>query len=413
MASLHIGPILRSIGRRKSTFSLVVLELASGFSIISCLFLASSWYLGIGRAPSGHAEAELITVAVTGAAASADPAVARAAAAECQARDTAAMAGVPGVAGVVASSSSMIDERWGYPTAFVARPLAGGPNLDARGADAFGWVVHTQPAAVAVLGLRFVEGDVRPDAPARELDEGVVLTRRLRDHLFPPGVAVVGREVSGEDAPPLRVLAVVEDVAMHMPFMPHSRCVAFRLNGALDERENRYFVRAQPGRRAEVVAGLTAALGPTRADRVVTVVPFEPKNSRHHDIANGLVVILAIFGAIVGFIALLGAIAVSSFLVAERTRQIGIRRALGATRLDVIRYFLVENSIATACGTTIGVFVTLAMFLLMRNVFTDLAFKWRYVALTGFLLWFDATLAAMIPARRAADIPPSVASRGL
>jgi putative ABC transport system permease protein len=162
-----------------------------------------------------------------------------------------------------------------------------------------------------------------------------------------------------------------------------------------------------------VIAGLTAAVGAPRADRLVSVVPCEPKNGRHRDIANGLVVMLAIFGAIVGFIALLGAIAVSSFLVAERTRQIGIRRALGATRQDVIRYFLVENSIATACGTGIGIFISLAMFLLMRNVFDELEFKWRYVALTAFLLWFDATLAAMIPARRAADIPPSVASRGL
>jgi putative ABC transport system permease protein len=413
MPALHLGPILRSIGRRKGTFSLVVLELASGFTIISCLFIAASWYLGLGLMPSGHVEADLLTVTVTSAAATADPAAARAAAAERQERDIAAMASVPGVAGVVPSSSSMLDERWGFPTEFFARPLADGPNLDQLAADAFGWVVRTRPNAVAVLGLRFVEGGLRADAPARDLEDGVVLTRRLRDHLFPPGAAVVGREIRADEMPPLRILGVVEDVSMHMPFMPHSRCVAFRFNGTLDERENRYFVRTQPGRRAEAQAGLAAAMGPARADRLVSVLAFEPRNSRHHDIASGLVILLATFGLIVGLIALLGAIAVSSFLVAERTRQIGIRRALGATRQDIIRYFLVENAISTACGTGLGIFLALGMFVLMRNVFAELELKWRYIALTAFLLWFDATLAAMIPARRAANIPPSVASRGL
>ena len=48
--------------------------------------------------------------------------------------------------------------------------------------------------------------------------------------------------------------------------------------------------------------------------------------------ANGVVVVLAVMAGTVGVVALLGALAVASFLVAERTRQIGIRRALGATR---------------------------------------------------------------------------------
>lgn len=47
----------------------------------------------------------------------------------------------------------------------------------------------------------------------------------------------------------------------------------------------------------------------------------------------------------------------------------------------------------------------------MRHVFTELAFAWRYLAFTAVSLWITATLAAMIPALRAAKIPPSVAAR--
>jgi putative ABC transport system permease protein len=122
---------------------------------------------------------------------------------------------------------------------------------------------------------------------------------------------------------------------------------------------------------------------------------------------------LFIFGAVVGVVALLGALAVSSFLVNERTRQIGIRRALGATRQDVIRYFLVENSIATALGEGLGLLCTLGLFMTMKRVFPELALGWHFLAITGVLLWLNTTLGAMIPAHRAADVPPSVASRGL
>jgi putative ABC transport system permease protein len=113
----------------------------------------------------------------------------------------------------------------------------------------------------------------------------------------------------------------------------------------------------------------------------------------------------------VGLLALLGALAVSSFLVAERTRQIGIRRALGATRRDVIRYFLVENALATLLGTAVGLLMTACLYLVMRKVFLGIQLSPKLLLLTGALLWIDATLAAMIPARRAAQIPPSVASR--
>ncbi|HXU81008.1 MAG TPA: FtsX-like permease family protein, partial [Polyangia bacterium] len=83
-----------------------------------------------------------------------------------------------------------------------------------------------------------------------------------------------------------------------------------------------------------------------------------------------------------------------------------------ATRRDVMRYFLVENALAVAAGTVLGVIATLVLYLMMKQLFHGLALDWRHLVITGALLWIDATLAAMIPARRAADIPPHVASRG-
>jgi putative ABC transport system permease protein len=196
-----------------------------------------------------------------------------------------------------------------------------------------------------------------------------------------------------------------------MPFMPKGQCAAFHFGRLPDEREATYLVRSRPDRRAEAVRAVQALFGASTSSQWVSVVPFDSSTGVHAAFVRGLVVILSIMGVTVGLLALLGALAVSSFLVAERTRQIGIRRALGATRRDVIRYFLVENALATLLGTAVGLLMTACLYLAMRKVFLGIQLSPKLLLLTGALLWIDATLAAMIPARRAAQIPPSVASR--
>ena len=60
----------------------------------------------------------------------------------------------------------------------------------------------------------------------------------------------------------------------------------------------------------------------------------------------------------------------------------------------------------------LGLAITLGLCRLMRRAFPGLEADWRLLALTVALLWVDCTLAALVPARRAARIPPSAASRG-
>ena len=62
--SYQLGPILRSLLRRKSASSLVLLEVATGFATISCLLLASGWYQRLATRPSGFDESDLIMVAL-------------------------------------------------------------------------------------------------------------------------------------------------------------------------------------------------------------------------------------------------------------------------------------------------------------------------------------------------------------
>jgi putative ABC transport system permease protein len=411
--SFDLGPILRSITRQKSTFSLVVLELASGFMIIGCLLLASSWYMQRGEVSSGHHEADIVIVALREPAGEATAALD--AAIDRDAQNLATLLAVPGVRGAVVMSSSLVDEHGPFPTEVRVAPLAGAASTSP---SAYGYTIHTGPAVFDLLDLHVIEGTapgrgLPTTAAAGELAGMVVLTRCFRDRLFPSGAPALGRTILSEESQPARVVAVIENVHFRTAFMPFSECAVLRFDRATDEREHNYLVRVEPGRRNQLIPVLAAALGGASRDRFLQVKAFDPKRTIYHSLATGLAAMFAVFCINVAALAGIGAVAVSSFLVAERRRSIGIRRALGATRADIIRYFLVESLLATALGTGLGVLGTMLLFLAMKNVFREMTFGWHYLVLTAVALWINATVAAMVPARRAAEIPPWVASRGL
>ena len=112
-------------------------------------------------------------------------------------------------------------------------------------------------------------------------------------------------------------------------------------------------------------------------------------------------------------VALAGALAMTSFSVSERTRQIAVRRALGATRVDIVLYFLGENALMTTAGIAVGLAVTLPLNRLMGNMNLMPFASWRHVGFSMLLFWTASLLSALAPALRAARVPPTVAGRTL
>ena len=94
-----------------------------------------------------------------------------------------------------------------------------------------------------------------------------------------------------------------------------------------------------------------------------------------------------------------------------RRKQIGTRRAVGARRADIIRYFMVENWLLTTGGVIAGTVLAFAFGQWLSSAYSLPRLPPLYVAGGVVVLWILGQLAAFMPARRAAAIPPAIATR--
>jgi putative ABC transport system permease protein len=122
--------------------------------------------------------------------------------------------------------------------------------------------------------------------------------------------------------------------------------------------------------------------------------------------------VLAAFGGLALLLATVGIYGVLSYSVSQRTREIGIRMALGATRGSVLRGIMGEGALISAAGVVVGVAGSLACMRFIAGLLfgvspTDLA---TYVAIPP-VLFAVALCATLIPARRATKVDPIVALR--
>ncbi|PYQ51517.1 MAG: cell division protein FtsX, partial [Acidobacteria bacterium] len=109
----------------------------------------------------------------------------------------------------------------------------------------------------------------------------------------------------------------------------------------------------------------------------------------------------------------LGIVGLTSFSVAERTRQIGTRRALGARKADILRQFLLENWLITTMGLTLGVGLAYGLNIGLVNVASGAKLSGALLVSGVVLLWAAGLLATLAPALRAARISPAIATRNV
>ena len=107
----------------------------------------------------------------------------------------------------------------------------------------------------------------------------------------------------------------------------------------------------------------------------------------------------------------LGIVGLASFSVNRRTKQIGTRRALGASKVAILRYFMTENFIISLIGVLLGAALTIGLNIIMIEAFTLTRIAWYLVPLAMLMLLVVGQAAVLGPAKRASSVPPAVATR--
>jgi putative ABC transport system permease protein len=113
------------------------------------------------------------------------------------------------------------------------------------------------------------------------------------------------------------------------------------------------------------------------------------------------------------FVTALGIAGPANFWVQQRTRTIGIRRAIGATRADILRYFQTENFLIVGAGVVLGMLLAIALNLLLMSRYELPRLPLGYLPAGALALWGLGQLAVLAPALRASRVPPVVATRSV
>jgi predicted permease len=267
------------------------------------------------------------------------------------------------------------------------------------------------PGYFETLGARVVRGRAFADADRAGTEPVAIVSETAARMLWNGRDAIGGRVRFSPDLPWMTVVGVAADV-LSRRLTEAPQPVLYRPIEQNSDLSMALLVRARAGSAglgdeiARAVQGVDAGI-PVYAMRTMTEVIDTAVAQRRF-----LMRVLVAFGTIAGALALLGIYGVMAFSVAQRTREIGIRMAIGARQADVSRMVMRRGLSLTAAGLGAG----LAGALVLTRLIASQLFGVRpsdplTIAAVVLLMIGAAAAAAYLPARRAARIDPINALR--
>ena len=116
-----------------------------------------------------------------------------------------------------------------------------------------------------------------------------------------------------------------------------------------------HVLRAEPGQLANVMKTAEEYLGKNRSRIIEFTRTFGEQKKRTYSSDIAMVKLLTAVIIVLSLVTGLGIVGLAWFSVSQRRKQIGTRRALGATRGDIIKHFMLENWLITTAGLVLGV----------------------------------------------------------
>jgi putative ABC transport system permease protein len=276
--------------------------------------------------------------------------------------------------------------------------------------------------ALNTMGLKLIAGrNFSVDEVVNRTDtdtplaSGFIVSKALAAKVFPGGDAL-GKPIFVDNDKPVPIIGIVDRLqgpmtvatGLYSTFAENSVLTPYRL---IDERSV-YMVRAQPGQRDAVLKTAEAKLFAIDENRILRSRSMEQVRADAYRGDHGLIVLLSAICTALLVVTAFGIIGLTSYWVAQRRQQIGIRRALGATRQAIVRYFQTENFMIAAAGAAIGVAFAIALNLWMVRSFEMVRMDNSRAIGGAIVILLLGQFAVLWPALRAASIPPALATRG-
>jgi putative ABC transport system permease protein len=402
---MDFGPILATLSRHRTAAALIVLEIALTCAIVCNAIFLIGERVGRMRNPSGLAESELVRIQLTGPGKQDDTqAVIR--------EDLALLSALPGVKKAAYTRQLPFgNSSWNNGVKFT--PEETHVRLNATTYSGSEDLLETFGVQL-VAGRDFTRDEYvdEEEALASTTTRPVIITRAVAERLWPGQLGVGQTFYLGGH--PVQVIGVLERLVR--PNEYHG-AADFELSLVLPIRERykrsvNYVLRVDPARRAEVLTAAAAALNQSRPGRIILEKQtLEEMRAKYYRGDRAMAWLLATVCAALLIVTALGIVGLASFWVQQRTRQIGIRRALGATRGQVVRYFQAENLLLATFGIALGMLLAYGINQLLMERYELARLPAQYLPVGALCLWMLGQLAVLGPALRAASVPPAVATR--
>lgn len=243
----------------------------------------------------------------------------------------------------------------------------------------------------------------------------VLITRKLAEHFW-PGQNPIDQQIWALDTT-FRVIGVLDHLSVSQPGGGEAEDPDWSIFVPAIAGQNlagKYLIRARPDDISRIMRDSRTAILKAAPDAVLdsdqSQSLTELRNSYFKSYRVMAALLIGVIAALLGTTAL-GIVGLASFWVMQRRKQIGTRRALGATRSDILRYFQIENFLIVSLGVLFGMLFAYGLSLGLMRVYEVPRLPIWYMPIGAVTLWILGQLAVLAPALRASAISPVAAIR--
>ncbi|MEW9624286.1 ABC transporter permease [Rhodanobacter geophilus] len=275
-----------------------------------------------------------------------------------------------------------------------------------------------------LAGRDFLPDEYRAVDGYKDVPRPVIITQALAHQLFGQANALGQRVTDPEEpaGPGYRIVGIVRHLLRNQLGMATQGraddTMLFPQRMGDTSMPLLYAVRVDPAMRETALRGVRKAILREFGARLSTGTQadasfYDTRSSKAFKSRCAALWLFAGVALTVVVVTVIGIMGLTGFWVQKRTRQIGIRRALGARRVDILRYFLTENALIVGAGVALGMVLAYFGNAWLMRYYELPHLPWIWLPPGAALMLLLGQFAVLSPALRAAAVPPVVATRSV